>query len=319
MSPENGKGENVIDLMIIGAGAAGMTAGIYGARSGLRTVVFEGRGAGGQTGVASTIENYPGFPTIAGIELAMKFKEHALEYAEILEGKNIEKIIPIKERDDVHFRAIDSDGCEYLVGAVILCTGARHRKLAVTGEKEFDGKGVSYCATCDGFFFRNKKVFMIGGGNTALMEGIYLHETGVDVTIVHRRDEFRGEKVYREKIKELGIPVIWDSILEEIRGDSLVGSIVLKNVMTDEMSEHKADGVFVAIGVIPNNKLAKELGCELEENGFVKVDRKQRTNIPYIYAAGDVTGGLQQIVVAGGEGAVSSMTAYKDLSHPYWA
>lgn len=311
--------DNHIDLMIIGAGAAGMSAAIYGARSGLRTVVMDGKGAGGQTSLASTIENYPGFPTIQGIELAMKFKEHAEEYAEILEGKNVDTITPIEGDENVHFRVTDSDGDEYLVGAIILCTGARHRKLAVTGEHELDGKGVSYCATCDGFFFRNKKVFMIGGGNTALMEGIYLHEIGVDVSIVHRRDEFRGEKTYNDKISELGIPVLWDSVVEEIKGENMVNTIVLKNVKTGEVQEMEASGVFVAIGIIPNNQLASSLGCELEENGFVKTDKKQRTNVPFIYAAGDVTGGLQQIVVAGGEGAIAAMTAFKDLSHPYWA
>ena len=311
------KGE-IIDLLIVGAGAAGLTAAIYGGRAGLKTIVMDGKGAGGQTGLASSIENYPGFPMIQGFDLAMKFKEHAMEYVEILEGKNVEKIIPVDEQENVHFRVIDSDGEEHHVGAIILATGAKHRKLAVKGEEELDGKGVSYCATCDGFFFRNKKVFMIGGGNTAIMESIYLKEIGVDVEIVHRRNEFRAENIYNDQIKEMNIPVHWDSVVETINGETLVNSISLKNVKSGEINELPASGVFVAIGIIPNSKLATELGCELDDSGFVITDKKQRTNIPYIFAAGDLTGGLQQIIVAGGEGAVAAMTAFKDLAHPYW-
>lgn len=319
MTSEDAKEIQHYDLIIIGAGAAGMTAGIYGGRAGLKTAILDGKGAGGQTGVASGIENYPGFMEIQGYELAMKFREQADKYAELMEGKNVETIAPVEGMEDTHFLVVTSDGEEYHAGAVILATGANHRKLGAKGEKEFDGKGVSYCATCDGFFFRGKKVFMIGGGNTALMESIYLKEIGVDIEIVHRRNELRGEKIYAKKIKDMGIRVHWDSVVEEIRGENIVGALVLRNVKTDETSELEANGVFVAIGVIPNTKLALDLGCELDENGFVNADKKQRTNIPYLYAAGDLTGGLQQIVVGGGEGAVAAMTAYKDLSHPYWA
>ena len=311
--------EQHYDLVIVGAGAAGMAAGIYGGRAGMRTAILDSKGAGGQTGVASTIENYPGFTEIEGYDLAMKFREHSAQYADILEGKTVTGIETIQGDDDVHFKLVTSDDEKYLAGAVILATGASHRKLGAPGEKEYDGKGVSYCATCDGFFFREKRVFMIGGGNTALMEAIYLKELGVNVELVHRRNEFRGEKVYTKKINDLGIPIHWDSVVEEIRGDAIVKSIVLKSTKTEETSELEANGVFVAIGILPNNKLAVALGCEIDDRGYAIVDRKQRTNIPHLYVAGDLTGGLQQVVVGGGEGAVAAMTAYTDLSHPYWA
>lgn len=318
MTDEVSNEQNRFDLLIIGAGAAGLTAGIYGGRAGLRTAIIDGKGAGGQTGVASTIENFPGIKVIEGYELAMRFKEHAEEYVTILEGKTIDSIIQVEDMDNIHFRVQSSDGDEFLAGAILLATGADHRKLGVPGEEEFDGKGVSYCATCDGFFFRDKKVYMIGGGNTALMESIYLKDVGVDVSIVHRRNEFRGDSIYHKQVEKKGIPVVWDSVVEEIKGEMLVDKIVLKNTKTGELNEMDAKGVFVAIGIIPNSSLAKGIGCELDDRGFVKTDRKQRTNVPYIYAAGDLTGGLQQIIVAGGEGAIAAMTAHEDLTHPYW-
>ncbi len=319
MSQENTDTIQKYELIIIGAGAAGMAAGIYGGRAGMKTAILDRQGAGGQTGVASSIENYPGFMEIQGYELAMKFKEHAEQYTDILEGKDVQKIEPVEGSENTHFLITTSDGDRYHAGTVILATGAAHRKLGAKGEEEFDGKGVSYCATCDGFFFREKKVFMIGGGNSALMEGIYLKEIGVDVALVHRRDAFRGEQIYAKKINDLGIPVHWDSVVEEIKGENVVKAVVLKNIKTEELQELDADGAFIAIGIVPNNEIAKDIGCDLDAEGFVVVDRKQRTNIPFLYAAGDLTGGLQQIVVGGGEGAVAAMTAYKDLSHPYWA
>ncbi len=306
------------DIMIIGGGAAGLASAIYSGRSGLKTVVVEGKGTGGQTSTASEIENYPGFLRINGMELAMKFREHAEQYATILEGKSIVQIIPIENQERYHHKVIDAEGNEYLAGAIILTTGANHRKLGIKGEQEYSGKGVSYCATCDGFFFRNKTAFMIGGGNSALMEAVYLKEIGVDVHVVHRRNAFRAEKIYQDKAREMGIPLHLDSVLEEVKGEMLVKSILLKNVKTGEITEHETNGVFVAIGIIPNTQLAVDLGCEIDDGGFVKVDRHQRTKVPYIYAAGDLTGGLQQVVVAAGEGAVASMTAFEDLTNPYW-
>lgn len=318
MSSQDTHQDERFDLLIIGAGAAGLTAGIYAGRAGLNTVIVDATGAGGQTGVASTIMNYPGFKLIQGYELAMRFREHAEEYAPIVEGKTIETITPVENMGTMHFRVRTADGDEFLCGGVILATGAGHRKLGVPGEEEFEGKGVSYCATCDGYFFRNKKVYMIGGGNTALMEGLYLRDAGVDVTIVHRRDRFRGDEIYHRQVEERGIPVLWNTVLEEVRGDALVDSVVLKDLKTGTVREMEANGVFIAVGINPNNTLAKDLGCTLDGGGFVVTDRKQRTNIPYIYAAGDLTGGLQQIIVAGAEGALAAMTAHEDLTNPYW-
>ena len=310
--------DNRFDYLIIGAGAAGLASAIYGVRAGMKTIVLEGKGAGGQTGEASEIENYPGFPKIEGMKLAEKFKRHAEEYTQILEGRSVVSIEHVRDMKGIHFLVKDSSGDEYYAGAILLATGAEHRKLGVKGEADFAGKGVSYCATCDGFFFRGRKVFMIGGGNTALMDAIYLKGIGVDVSIVHRRKEFRADMVYREKVKELGIPVVWNAVVEEIKGEKMVQSIVLKDVETGEITEHEANGVFIAVGITPNNELAKALGCELDGNTYVKVNRKQRTSVPYVYAAGDLVGGIQQIVVAAAEGAIAAMTAFEDITSPYW-
>ena len=310
--------DNRFDYLIIGAGAAGLASAIYGVRAGMKTIVLEGKGAGGQTGEASEIENYPGFEKIEGMKLAEKFKRHAEVYTQIHEGRSVVSIEHVRDMKGVHFLVKDSSGDGYYAGAILLATGAEHRKLGVKGEADFAGKGVSYCATCDGFFFRGRKVLMIGGGNTALMDAIYLKGIGVDVSIAHRRSEFRGDMVYREKVKELGIPVVWNSVVEEIKGERTLQSIVLKNVVTGEITEHEANGIFIAVGITPNNQLATALGCQLDGNGYVKVNRKQRTTVPYVYAAGDLVGGMQQIVVAAAEGAIAAMTAFEDITSPYW-
>jgi len=292
------------DVAIIGAGAAGYSAAIYAGRSGARTVVFDKGMGGGLTSEADDIENYPGFKKIKGPELMEKMKEHASEYAEM---HFLEEVKDMKVRED-GIEVITSKK-SYFIGAVILCTGTEHRKLNVKGEEEFRGRGVSYCATCDGPFFVGKDVAVIGGGNTAISEAIYLKDIGCNVKVIHRRDKLRAEKILEDEAKEKGIEFIWNSFVEEIYGNNAVNGLKIRNVKTGEIGDIKVDGVFVSIGEEPNNELAKKIGVELDENGYIKVDRMQRTNIKRVYAAGDITGGIRQIVTACGEGATAALAS----------
>ena len=185
--------------------------------------------------------------------------------------------------------------------------------MEIPGEEEYLGKGVSYCATCDGLFFKDKDVIMIGGGNSALQEAIFLDNVGCNVTIIHRRDKLRAQQYLQKEIKERNINVIYNTTAEEIKGNTFINSVILKNVKTDEYHEFKTQGVFVSIGYEPHNKLAKKLNVKLNENGEILTDKHQRTNIDHIYSAGDICGGLRQWVVACGEGAIAATSAYEDI------
>jgi len=292
------------DIAIIGAGAAGYSAAIYAGRSGASAVIFDKGMGGGLTSEADEIENYPGFKKIKGPELMERMKEHASQYAKM---HFLEEVKDLKVHDD----GIDviTSKRSYNVGAVILCTGTEHRKLGVKGEQEFRGRGVSYCATCDGPFFVGKDVVVVGGGNTAISEAIYLKDIGCNVTVIHRRDELRAEKILEDEAKQKGVNFIWNSVVEEIFGDEMVKGVKIKNVKTGEIKEIKASGVFVSIGEEPNNELAKKVGAQLDEHGYVKVDRLQRTSVKRVYAAGDITGGVRQIVTACGEGATAALAS----------
>jgi len=301
------------DVIIIGAGPGGMTAGIYAARSGMNTVILEAGTVGGLVAESPEIENYPGFESINGMDLANVFRKHAERYVQIKEGEGVTQLIP----EDKAIR-VKTDFGEYTASGVIIATGARHRKLGCKGEQEFSGRGVSYCATCDGFFFRGKKVAVEGGGNTAVGDALYLHNVGVDVTLIHRRDSLRAEQAYVRKLEDAGIPVRWNSEVKEIYGENVVKGVRLVNNVTGEETELPVDGVFIAVGEVPNTEFLEGSGVKLDDKGFVITDRQQKTSVPRIYAAGDVCGGLQQIVVACGEGAVAATSAYEDITNPYW-
>jgi thioredoxin reductase (NADPH) len=237
----------------------------------------------------------------------------AKNYVDIREGEELYEIKVGKK-----IEAYTSRG-KYEGSALILATGAKYKKLGVPGEEKFSGHGVSYCATCDGYFFKGKKVVMVGGGNSALTDGLHLKNLGANVAIVHRRDEFRAEKYLQESVAREKIPVIWDSVVEEIVGKGKkVTGVKVKNIKNKSVKIHKVDGVFIAIGEEPNSKLAAELGIKLKDGGFIEIDNKCRTNIPRIYGAGDVTGGIRQIVTAVSEGATAALAAFEDLSNPYW-
>jgi len=302
-----------VDLIIVGAGPAGLTAGIYAQRSGLKSVILEKEVVGGQVALTPVVENYPGFANIPGKKLIDIIAAHASDYVDIREGEDVTKVRKHKD----HIEVLTNEG-KYMGKALVIGTGAQHRKLGVPGEKRLAGLGVSYCATCDGYLFRGKKLLMVGGGNSALTDALYLKNLGIDVTIVHRRDEFRAQQYLQEAIEKAGIPVLWNFVVEKIIGKTKVAAVELKNTKDGTFKNMEVDGVFIAIGWIPNVDLAVALGVELDEDGFIKVDNRMRTNVPQVYAAGDVNGGVRQIVTAISEGATAALTSFEDLAQPYW-
>jgi len=303
------------DAVVIGAGPAGLTAAIYLERSGMKTVVLEKGGIGGQVAITPVVENYPGYTRISGKTLMDMMAQQALQYTDIRQG---EEVVDVERDTGGGFRVVTAANT-YRTGVLIITTGARHRKLGVPGEERLFGRGVSYCATCDGYFFKDgKKVIMVGGGNTAVTEALYLESIGVDVTIVHRRDRLRAEERLQDNLEDRGIPVIWNTVVEEIAGDSSVEAVRLRNVNNGRTSEMKVDGVFIAIGYEPINDIAKKLGLEMDAEGYIRVDAQQRTSMRGVYAAGDITGGIKQIVTAVGQGGVAAITAFEDMMKPYW-
>ena len=256
------------------------------------------------------MENYPGFDNISGLELVEKMRAQAIKNTEIHE---MEEVTEITENDNEYRFTVTTDKEQYQSKTIILATGSSHRHLNAKGEEEFKGKGVSYCATCDGFFFAGRDIIMVGGGNSALQEALYLKNLGANVTLVHRRDEFRAQKHLQDQIKEEKIPTILNATIEEIKGDMLVESVVIKDTKTNEIKEIPTNGVFISVGYIPHTELAQQLGVDLDETGHIIIDKEQKTNIKYVYAIGDVCIGLKQWVVACGEGAVAATSAYHDL------
>ncbi len=301
---------NKYDIIIIGAGPGGLTAGIYAGRQGTKNLIIDRDLAGGIGREVPEMENYPGFDNISGLELIEKMKQQAIKNTELHEMEEVTDII--KTEDDYRF-TVKTNKDEYKTKTVILATGSSHRHLNAKGEEEFKGKGVSYCATCDGFFFAGRDIIMVGGGNSALQEALYLKNLGANVTLVHRRDEFRAQKHLQDKVKEENINIIYDSVVEEIKGDMLVESVVLKNTKTNELKEIPINGIFISVGYIPHTELAVKLGINLDESGHIIIDKEQKTNIDYVYAIGDVCVGLKQWVVACGEGAVAAASAFNDI------
>lgn len=300
------------DIIIIGAGPGGLTAGIYAGRQGTKNLIIDRDLAGGIGREVPAMENYPGFDNISGLELIEKTKAQAIKNCDLHEMEEVTEII--KTDDEYHF-TVKTSKDSYKSKSIILATGSSHRLLDAKGEEEFKGKGVSYCATCDGFFFAGRDIIIVGGGNSALQEALYLKNLGANVTIVHRRDEFRAQKHLQNQIKEAEIPTILNATVEEIKGEMLVESVILKDTKTGELSEIPVNGVFISVGYIPHTELAKQLGVDLDESGHIIIDKQQKTNVDYVYAIGDVCIGLKQWVVACGEGAVAATSAFEDLQN----
>ncbi len=292
------------DVIVIGAGSAGLTAASYSTRAGLKTLVIESLSAGGQLMVIDKIENYPGFESISGYELAEKFEAQAKSFGAEFEYKEVSSI----EKTDSGYLI----NGEFEAKAVIIATGAHHKELGVEGEKTYQGKGVSYCATCDGPFFRGKKVAVVGGGDTALSEALYLSKICSEVVLIHRRNEFRAQKVLQDRVKDTqNISLLLSHQLKEIKGENgKVSAVVLEN---DE--EVKVDGVFIFTGILPNSTAFSNL-VELNEQGFIKTDEKMRTTSPGIFACGDVrTTSFRQVSTAVGDGAIAAHSADEYISN----
>ncbi len=299
------------ELVIVGGGAAGLTAGIYAVRYGLDVVLLSVGGPGGQTAMATVIENFPGFPEgISGAELIMRLTEQAQRFGLSFENAEVKRII---REEDGRWR-LQCEEDDYLAIAVILAVGASPRRLKIPGEQELFGRGVSYCATCDGFFYRGRAVAVIGGGNTAIEEALYLADIAEKVYVVHRRDELRADKIVAERaFANDKIEFIWDTVPTRILGDDAVTGIALHNKKTDEDFELAVDGVFVAIGHEPNTAFVADL-LELQD-GFIVTDEQMRTSQPGIFAAGDVRNTpLRQVTTAVGDAAIAAYSAYRYIS-----
>ena len=296
------------ELIVIGGGPAGMTAAIYGARYGLKTLLIESKVLGGAQATSPGIENYPGYTFIVGIELANKMKEQVRKSGAVI--KEITDVRSIERGNDNGDFLLDTRRGVYRAKAIIIATGGGHKHLDIPGEDMLTGRGVSFCATCDGPLFRDKTVAVVGGGNTAVTEALYLTEVTKKVYLIHRRDELRAEKIVQDYIFNSDVEILWDTIVKEIKGDDLVNELVLENVKTHEQHSLKIDGVFVALGSKPESALAKSIGVETNERGEILVNAKQSTNVPGVFAAGDVVESMKQIAVAVGHGAIAADSAY---------
>lgn len=296
------------DIAIIGGGPGGLSAAIYASRGGLDTVVFEKGLVGGQIVLTADIENYPGFEeNLSGFDIADKMKKQANNFG--TEFK-MEEVLEVKPKGKI--KSVVTNSKEYKVRSIIIATGANPRKLGVEGEARLTGKGVSYCATCDGALYRDKIVAVVGGGDSAVEEALFLTRFARKVYIIHRRDKLRAIKLVRERaFRNEKIEIVWNSIVKEIEGKDFVENLKLHNKEDDRDFDLTIDGVFMYVGIIPNNKLVKEF-VELDEQGFIQTDASMSTNIPGLYAVGDINQKvLRQVVTAASDGATAAFEAEK--------
>jgi len=295
------------DLIIVGGGPGGLSAGIYAMRAALATVLIEKGIMGGQVVMSDTVENYPGFENITGAELSQKFAEHAQSYGLKIIYEEVTEILPGLDYHTVKM----ANGEEYRTHGVILATGGSPRMLNVPGEMEYYGKGVSYCGVCDGFFFRNKTVVVIGGGDSAAEESLYLAKLAQKVYMVHRRDELRAGMILQQRVKsECKIEMLWNTVCTSINaGSDGVNSVSLKNIKTDEQRDLPTDGAFIFVGFNPNNRLVPR-GVKMNTEGYVITNEKCETNIPGLYVIGDLREKFaRQIVVSASDGCIAALAA----------
>ncbi|WP_141603856.1 thioredoxin-disulfide reductase [Terrilactibacillus laevilacticus] len=300
--------EKIYDVIIIGAGPAGMTAAVYASRSNLSTLMIERGIPGGQMANTEEVENYPGFESILGPDLSNKMFEHAKKFGAEYAYGDIKEI-----QDGKEYKTVIAGNKEFKGLSVIVATGAEYKKLGVPGEQELGGRGVSYCAVCDGAFFKEKKLLVIGGGDSAVEEGVYLTRFASKVTIVHRRDKLRAQKILQDRaFANEKVDFIWNHTVKEIHeADGKVGSVTLVNTVDGSEKEVKADGVFIYIGLLPLNGAVKSLGIT-NETGYIETNEEMETRIPGIFAAGDVREKeLRQIVTATGDGSIAAQSAQK--------
>lgn len=297
--------QKIYDVIIAGAGPAGMTAAVYTSRANMSTLMLERGIPGGQMANTEEIENYPGFGSILGPDLSTKMFEHAQQFGAEYAYGDIKEV-----RDEAPYKRVLAGDKEYLAKSVIIATGAEHRLLGAPGEKELSGRGVSYCAVCDGAFFRGKELVVVGGGDSAVEEAVFLTRFASKVTIIHRRDQFRAQKILQKRAMENEkISVIWDTQVKEIRGEGKVQSVLLENVKTKEQSELATDGVFIYVGMDPLTDSVRGLGIT-NEAGYVLTDEKMNTKVKGVFAAGDVREKmLRQVVTATGDGSIAAQSA----------
>jgi thioredoxin reductase (NADPH) len=299
--------DQLYDLIIVGGGPGGMSAGIYAMRAALKTVLVEKGVPGGQVNLSDEVENYPGFEHINGAELSMRFAEHARSYGIEEQYEEVAAIEPGLEYHTVKL----ASGSMLKAHAVILATGGSPRKLHIPGEDELYGKGVSYCAVCDGFFFKGKEVIVVGGGDSACEEALYLSKLASKVYLVHRRDALRASMILQQRVREdCNIEVLWNTVVNEIQsGDEGVNGVILQDTQTREQRRMSIDGVFIFIGFIPNNQTVPA-GTRMNADGFVVTDDKCETNNPGVYAVGDLRERYaRQIVLAAGDGCIAALAA----------
>jgi len=295
------------DIIIIGVGPSALAAGLYAARRNLKTLVI-GELLGGQMSYAPSVENYPGAEPISGTSLAEKMKKQAENFGCKFK---LTKVIALDLRSEI--KKVKTSEKEYSARAVIIATGSHYRKLEAEGEDKFIGRGVSYCATCDGPCFKGKKVAVIGGSDSAVRSAIYLSEIASQTFLIHRRDQLRAEEVNQQKLEKSKVKIIWNSVVEKIEGDKTAKKIVIKDVNTNKTSELAIDGIFIEVGEIPTTEIVKAAGVEVNEKNFIKVNENFETNLPGVFASGDVTGSFAQIIVAAAEGAEAATNAYMYL------
>jgi thioredoxin reductase (NADPH) len=298
------------EVIIIGGGPGGLTAGLYTSRARLSTLLIESALFGGQMTTTELIENYPGFPQgVSGDELSRLMEEQAKRFG--METVT-QEVVKVSLEGDI--KVVQTYESTYRCEALIIGTGTEYRKLGVPGEKEFAGKGVSYCATCDGAFFRDSQSVVVGGGDSALTEALFLTKFAKELTIIHRRDALRGTKIYQERVlANPKIKFLWNSIVQEIKGDSMVRSIIAKNVKTGEIKEFETEGVFLFVGLVPRTQFLKGV-VQMDEGGYILTNEHCETSAKGIFAVGDCRKKLlRQIATAVGDGATAAFAAEKFL------
>ena len=304
------------DVIIIGAGSAGLAAGIYAMRSGLKTLILDEKLPGGTISDASTVVNYPGFAEISGGELAEKMVLHCKKV-----GAVIHDLEPVTELELMgEKKTVKTSNATYEAKAIIFSLGSHYKEIGVKGEKEFRGRGVSYCGVCDGPFFKGKKVLVVGGGNSACITTLYLSGLAAQVTVIHRRQAFRAEESLVSDIAAKGnVNIMWNTEVQEIKGDKQVKSVTLIDNTNQKTSELAVDAVFVQVGEAPNSQIARASGVETDEHEYIKINIRQQTNLPGVYAAGDVTNHpVKQVGTAVGQGITAALEAYSYVRRPYY-
>ena len=309
-----GEEDAVHEVIVIGSGPAGWTAGLYAARANLNPLLITGDDYGGQVSITYEVENYPGFPEgLSGPDLVEKFKAQAERFGCTVSYDHVTEIVV----DEHPFTVHTAQNKEYRTKSLVLCTGARPRFLQVPGEQEYTGKGVSYCATCDGFFFRGKELVVVGGGDSALEEGLFLTKFATNVKIIHRRDELRGSKILQNRtMNNDKIEFVWNTVVTSIKGNEkgVVAGVTTRDTLNGEQGEMETDGVFVYIGHLPNNDLYHGK-LDLDEDGHLIADPMTRTNIPGVFAAGEIADKVfKQVATSVGQGCAAAMQAEKFLA-----